>query len=79
MRGFYILVLVFIGVAWLAVLFFGAIFGLQKTFSQEPQVNKLDMWRLEQERKERVGNTREQQQLLMEEYRRKMRDSRRSF
>ena len=79
MRGFYIFLIGFVGIAWLAVLFFGSVFGFTKAFKHYPQVNKLESRRLEEESKKRIDSTREQQRLFMEEYKRKIRDNQRRF
>ena len=79
MRDFYIGIIIFAFILWAIGLFIASVIGFQKSFKSPPQINKIEVQRLKAEQEQRTDDIKRRYQLLRENYRQKMRDSRKKF
>ncbi|OGX28169.1 MAG: hypothetical protein A2787_06450 [Omnitrophica WOR_2 bacterium RIFCSPHIGHO2_01_FULL_48_9] len=65
---------IFVGVVWVAILFFSFIYGLKKTFKQPPRDDSHSAAKLLEEQRQRTADLAEQQKRLMEDRKSRLRD-----
>ena len=79
MKDFYVGIIIFAAVLWLIGLFTAAVIGFQKSLKSPPQINKIEIQRLRAEQEQRTDDIQRRYKLLREDYKQKIRDSRKKF